>query len=139
MTKPHQAGQYVCPRCGSNEAYQSEEVTGAMALSYDTPGPVDPTMVSAIKGKVMRCKDCGEKTNWVLSAEGRRAKARRETKANSVIGIIFGVVFSLLGLYLMGAGIPGTTIIMVGCFVIAAVFFGVGILSRSMRKNIPPN
>lgn len=72
-----------------------------MAVSYDTPGPVDPTMVSAIKGNVMRCKDCGEKTNWVLSAAGSRAKARRETKANSVIGIIFGVVFSLHGLYLM--------------------------------------
>jgi DNA-directed RNA polymerase subunit RPC12/RpoP len=62
---------YVCPRCGSSDTYSSEENGRTFAVTLDTPGPVDPTLFRTMKENVTRCKNCGEKPDYIYSKEDR--------------------------------------------------------------------
>jgi hypothetical protein len=119
-------GYYQCPRCNGRNAYESEETTGAIALTLNTDNPVDPTIIRPTTGTVMRCKDCSEKTKWFDSAETIAYKAKRETKANTVIGYVGGVVFFFSGFWIIGQDLDGLTGLTIGSFVASAVFFLVG-------------
>ena len=119
-------GHYQCPRCNGRSAYESEETTGAMALTLNTDNPVDPTLIRSTTGIVMRCRDCGEKTKWYDSAETVAYKAKRDAKASIVISYLGGVVFLFMGFYIIGQDLDGTTGLTIGVFVASATFFLAG-------------
>jgi len=123
-------GHYECPRCKSREVYESRETTGAIAMSINAPGPIDPTLVNKIEETVVRCVQCREKSVWYDSAETKAFKAQRETAATRVIGFISGFLFLFGGLYILNEDLEGTTGLMVGVFSASAFFFLVGIVSR---------
>ena len=127
--KNPKTGYYKCPRCEGNNAYESKETTGAMGLTLDTNGPVDPTIIRGITGVVMRCKDCGEKTQWFDSAETKAYKSKRDASASTVICYISGVAFFLGGLFILGEGISGTMGIAIGALVLSAIFLLMGYAS----------
>jgi hypothetical protein len=128
-------GYYQCPRCNGRDVYESEETTGAMAMTLNTPGPVDPTIVNPIKGTVVRCRNCGEIAKWYDSAETVAYKAKRDAGASTVIGYIGGIVFLLLGLQISSEGLDGTRGLMIGCFVASAISFLIGFSSYSSSKE----
>ncbi len=120
-------GHYECPRCQGQDVYKSEETTGAMAMTLDTPGPVDPTLVNYTKSTVIRCRNCGEKARWFDSPETIRYKQKRDSSATKVIGIIAGIGFFFGGIYIMAQDIEGTTGLVIGAFVASAFFLLIGI------------
>jgi hypothetical protein len=122
-------GHYKCPRCESSKAYESEENTGAMGLTLNTGGPVDPTIIRATTSIVMRCSDCGEKTKWFDSAETIAYKAKRDATASTVICYVAGVIFLLAGIYVIGLDISGTTGATIFTFAMSAIFLFFGFVS----------
>lgn len=122
-------GYYECPRCNGREAYESEETTGAMATTLNTNGPVDPTIIRATTGIVMRCKDCGEKVKWFDSAETKAYKSKRDNKASTIICYFSGVLFAVFGFYVLGQDLDGTTGLTIGVFVASAAFLFMGYAS----------
>lgn len=122
-------GHYKCPRCESGKAYESEENTGAMGLTLNTDGPVDPTIIRATTSIVMRCFDCGEKTKWFDSAETRAYKAKRDATASTIICYVAGVIFLLAGIYVIGLDISGTTGATIFTFAMSAIFLFFGYVS----------
>lgn len=125
MANPR-TGHYQCPRCNGYEAYESEETTGAIATTLNTDGPVDPTIIRSTTGIVMRCKDCGEKTKWFDSAETKAYKSKRDAKASTIICYLGGGAFLFGGLYVLNAGVSGTTGLAIGAFVASAFFLFLG-------------
>lgn len=121
MVNP-KTGYYQCPRCSGNNVYESEEVIGAMGLTLNTPGAVDPTMVNQIKNKVMRCWECREVAKWIDSPETAAYKAKRDASATKLVAGVGSLGFIFLGLYIVGEGIEGTTWLAVGSFVAAGLF-----------------
>jgi hypothetical protein len=125
MANPR-TGYYQCPRCNGREAYESEETTGAMAMTLNTDNPVDPTIIRSTTGIVMRCKECGEKTRWFDSAETVAYKTKRDAKASTVISYVGGLGFLFMGFYIIGQGLEGTTGLTIGVFVASAIFLLMG-------------
>ena len=97
-----------------------------MAMTLDTDNPVDPTLIRSTTGIVMRCKECGEKTKWFDSAETKAYKAKRDTKASTVICYLGGGAFLFGGIYILGSGVSGTTGLAIGAFVMSAIFLFMG-------------
>lgn len=126
MAKVENPGHYMCPRCNGQEFYESEETTGAYAMTLDTPGPVDPTIVNRITGVVVRCVNCREKARWIDSPEALAEKSRVESVQYAWVGFVFGFVFLILGLYIAGEDIDGTSGLMYGSFAGSALMFFVG-------------
>lgn len=134
MTNIENKGRFVCPSCGGLDSYVSEETTGAYAMTLNTPGPIDPTIINPITSKVNRCRNCGEKVYWVDSPEYAAYKLNRESEASSIISIIFGVIFLFFGLWVVGESIEGTGNLALGIFVCSALFLLFG-TSRYWRKS----
>ncbi len=88
-------GYFKCIRCGGRDTYKSLETVGFSAISVDTPGPVDHTLVNANKKEITRCRACGEKAEYIMSS----AEAEREKR------IIRYILFVGLPLGLVGAWI----------------------------------
>lgn len=82
-------GYYKCIRCGGTATYMSLETVGFSAISVDTPGPVDHTLVNANKREIARCRACGEKAQYIMSS----AEAAKDKKKNLVTGIGTLVLF----------------------------------------------
>jgi hypothetical protein len=122
-------GYYQCPRCNGRNAYESEETTGAMAMTLNTNNPVDPTFIQSTSGIVMRCTECGEKTKWFDSAETKAYKAKRDANASTIICYLGGGAFLFGGIYILGAGISGTTGIAIGSFALSVIFLFMGYAS----------
>jgi DNA-directed RNA polymerase subunit RPC12/RpoP len=98
-------GVYVCPRCGSGETYSSEENGRTFALTLDTPSPVDPTILHTMKQEIVRCKKCGEKSNY----HGRKA-SKEEIQADRKVVFrllfrIYFIVFALIGAAIVYLGV----------------------------------
>jgi hypothetical protein len=131
-------GHWECTGCKGRDVYVSEEVSGAMAVTMNTPGPVDPTFINTIKNKVTRCKDCGERARWILSPEGVKAKGRRENSQTVWIGYFFGVVFAATALYFLLTwpyAIGPVILLLVGAMaLLSLIFFGVGRRSSKLKK-----
>jgi hypothetical protein len=140
MTKSKETnmGHWECTSCKGRNVYVSEEVSGAMAVTINTPGPVDPTYINTIRNKVTRCSDCGERAIWILSPEGIKAKARRENAQMVWVGYIFGVVFAATALYFWLTwpfAINLTIILIIGAMaLLSLIFFGVGRRSSKLKK-----
>jgi hypothetical protein len=128
-------GYYQCPRCNSQKVYESEETIGAMGMTLDAPGPVDPMLINRVTGKVSRCFDCGEKAIWHDSAETQAYKAKRDSSVTTVISFIGGFVFLFLGLWIIGEDLEGTTGLKIGAFVASGFFFLMGVATASDNKN----
>jgi hypothetical protein len=97
-------GYYKCPRCGGDQAYSSEENGRTFAMTLDTPGPVDPTLFHTMKQTVSRCKNCGEKTQYIMSEAD---KAQERKAAYKVFRIISLVV--LLSIPILAWAVPYLT------------------------------
>ncbi len=119
-------GHYLCPRCKSQQVYESQETTGAYAVTLDTPGPINPTFVNRIQQTIMRCINCNEKAIWIDSPEAIAAKNHRDSVGYAWVGFIFGFVFLFLGMYIADQAIDGTTGLMVGSFIGSAIMFLIG-------------
>jgi len=91
-------GYYKCPRCGGDQAYSSEENGRTFAMTLDTPGPVDPTVFHTIKETVSRCKNCGEKTNYIMSAADKAEERRAVWRVYRIISAI--VLIVIAGFYI---------------------------------------
>ena len=94
-------GHYECPRCNSTDVFESQETTGAMAFTLNTPGPVDPTIINPIKSQVYLCRNCGEKAKWIPNARYIAAKLEKETRMMPWVSAPFAVIFTLVGLYVL--------------------------------------
>ena len=86
-------GYYQCIRCGGRDTYESEETTSYTAMTIDTPGPIDHTLVNANKRKMQRCRACGERAQYIMSA----SEAEKQKK-QAMYGAIGGVVFMLIAI-----------------------------------------
>jgi hypothetical protein len=100
MGKSVNLGHWECTSCKGQNVYVSEEVSGAMGVTINTPGPVDPVFINTIKNKVTRCSDCGERASWILSPEALKAKGRRENSQMVWSGYCGGVAFAGTAIYL---------------------------------------
>ena len=100
-----------------------------MAMTLNTPGPVDPILVNHIKSTVIRCTICREKSTWHDSAETIAYKQKREKKQMKAVGLISGFGFLFGGLYIVDQGSEGTTGLAIGTFVASAIFFLIGLAS----------
>jgi hypothetical protein len=138
MAKRTNVGYWECTNCRSRDVYVSEEVSGAMAVTINTPGPVDPTFINQIKHNVTRCNHCGAKAMWVLTPEALKAKGRRENSQMVWIGYIASVVFAGVGLYFWLTwpyDFNLTIILVIGAMALfSLVFFMVGYGSSKMKK-----
>lgn len=132
-------GHYFCPRCKGVEVYESKETVGAFAVSFDSPGPVDPTLVNRIQGTVVRCVNCAEKAVWIDSPEAIAANKRQKSVEYAWVGGIFGVVFLCLGIFILSSDVPGTSGLMFGSFFGSAVFFLIGYTGYSSAKRNQTN
>jgi uncharacterized protein (DUF983 family) len=87
-------GYYQCIRCGGRDTYESEETTSYTAMTIDTPGPIDHTLVNANKRKMQRCRACGERAQYIMT----NAEAAKEKKAviTAVVSVVAFVVLMIL-------------------------------------------
>lgn len=99
MVGKHVKGHYECPRCNSSDLFESTETTGAMALTVNTPGPVDPTLISPITNRVLVCRNCGEKARWIDNPLFIAEKLAKEEKVMPWITGIFALLFAGFGIY----------------------------------------
>ena len=90
-------GHFECPRCSSREYYNSEETAGAYAMTLNTPGPVDPTIINTIKKNVTRCKECQSEMRWIPSAAALKAREKSDQKYYAFTGLFLGTLV-LVGL-----------------------------------------
>ena len=109
-----------------------------MAVTINTPGPIDPTFINTKKTKVTRCNNCGEKAMWVLTPEALKAKGRRENSQMVWVGYIFSVVFAGMGLYFWLTwpyDLDLTITLVIGAMaLLSLVFFLVGHGSSQLKK-----
>jgi hypothetical protein len=138
MAKTENTGYWECTNCRGRDVYVSEEISGAMAVTINTPGPIDPTYINPIKNKVTRCNVCSERAMWVLTPEALKAKGRRENSQMVWIGYIFSVVFAGMGFYFWLTwpyDFDLTIILIIGAMVLfSLIFFVVGYGSSQMKK-----
>jgi hypothetical protein len=138
MGKSVSTGHWECTSCKGQNVYVSEEVSGAMAVTINTPGPIDPTYINTIKNKVTRCSDCGERASWILSPEALKAKGRRENAQMVWIGYLGGVAFAGSALYLWLTWpyeFELTIILLIGASaLLSLIFFSVGYSGSQMKK-----
>lgn len=85
-------GYFKCIRCGGTDTYKSLETTGFNAVSIDNPGPIDQTFVTSNKSEITRCRACGEKAQYIMSA----AESAKANKSNKLFAIGIVVVFILV-------------------------------------------
>jgi hypothetical protein len=94
-------GYYQCIRCGGGEAYTSQENGRTFALTLDTPSPVDPTMFHTFKQSTSRCRNCGEKSKYVVDEYDIRSSAKFQIilgwVAGSFLLVSGSVTFFLYG------------------------------------------
>jgi|LakMenE01Jun11ns_1017448.scaffolds.fasta_scaffold9741767_1 hypothetical protein len=134
-------GYYLCPRCNGRDAYESTETTGAMAMTLNTPGPVDPTIVNQVKGIVMRCRDCGEQVKWNDSAETLAYKAQRDTNWAAWFGTPAGFAMVIAGIYFINDPYIGSTVgekVTIGFLLVMGSLFllgGIGTIMDEMKKG----
>ena len=138
MGKSTNTGHWECTSCKSQNVHVSEEVSGAMGVTINTPGPIDPIFINTIKNKVTRCSDCGEKAMWILSPEALAAKGRKENSQMVWIGYFGGVTFAGTALYL-GLTWPYdfelTIILLIGASaLLSLIFFSVGYSGSQLKK-----
>lgn len=138
MGKSINTGHWECTSCKGQNVYVSEEVSGATAVTINTPGPIDPTFVNTIKNKVTRCSDCGQRAIWILSPEALAAKGRKENSQMVWIGYIFGVVFAAMAAYFWLTwpfDFELTIILVIGAMILLSlIFFSVGYGSSQLKK-----
>jgi ribosomal protein L37E len=89
-------GYYKCMRCGGTDTYKSEETTSYTAMTIDTPGPIDHTLVNANKREIARCRACGEKAQYIMS----KSEAENQKK-QAMYGAIGGAVFMVIAILLI--------------------------------------
>ncbi|MEY5018399.1 MAG: hypothetical protein RJB54_317 [Actinomycetota bacterium] len=126
MGKVSNPGHYWCPRCKGEEFYESQETTGAYAVTLNTPGPVDPTFVNRIQGTVVRCVNCGEKAQWIDSPEAIAEKSRVNSLGYGWVGSIGGAAFLFLALYGASLGLDDVAGVIWACLGASALFFFIG-------------
>ncbi len=119
-------GYHECPRCFSRDVYESQETSGAIAYTLNTPGPIDPTIINPIKNQIFMCRNCGEKANWFFNQEYIEEKRRRESKVIPFVTAPFAAVFLLLGIYVFNdpwLSTSGTGLIAgIGSLALAVIF-----------------
>jgi hypothetical protein len=139
MGKSTNTGHWECTGCKGQNVYVSEEVSGAMAVTINTPGPVDPTFINTIKNKVTRCSNCGEKVIWILSPEALAAKGRKENSQMVWIGYISGVVFAAVAAYFWLTwpyDFDLTIILVIGAnILLSLIFFSMGYSSLKLKRT----
>jgi hypothetical protein len=99
MTKILNNGHWQCRKCGGRDVYISKETTGAYAMTLNTPGPVDPTIVNTVKSNIRRCKACNEKAVWIMAEEAIQEMNRRENTLTAWISLpsaVFLAVFPFM-------------------------------------------
>jgi hypothetical protein len=116
MGKNIAKGKQVCIRCKSDRIYYTEETIGAIGMTLNTPGPVDPVLVNSVKGTVSRCQDCGGRTRYVYS-EGQLS---RMDKWSGMASMALGYGAALAGI---AAGIANSNLPEVVTFLSFAVPF----------------
>jgi DNA-directed RNA polymerase subunit RPC12/RpoP len=94
-------GYYKCIRCGGGDVYTSEENGRTFAVTLDTPSAVDPTLFHTMKQTTSRCRNCGEKSQYVVDEYDIRSSAKFQIILGWVLGsvllVIGGVTFFLYG------------------------------------------
>jgi DNA-directed RNA polymerase subunit RPC12/RpoP len=85
-------GSYKCPSCSGKTYYSSRETSGAYAITLNTPGPVDPTIVNTLKTTVIRCKSCQSEMKWIPTAAARKAMEKSDQKYYAFTGLFTGVL-----------------------------------------------
>ncbi len=81
-------GYYKCIRCGGGEAYTSEENGRTFAVTLDTPSAVDPTLFHTMKQTVTRCKNCGEKTQYIMSETDKAQERKAAWKVFRIVSLV---------------------------------------------------
>ncbi len=89
-------GYYQCIRCGGGDVYNSQENGRTFAVTLDTPSAVDPTMFHTMKQTVIRCKACGEKSNYIYTEEDHAAS---KALADKVSQRLFAAVILFVGAF----------------------------------------
>jgi hypothetical protein len=124
MTKILGNGHWQCRNCQSRNLYNSEETTGAVAMTYNTPGPVDPTIVRTLTSNVLRCLDCNEKAVWIIAQEAVDEMNRRENVMGIWLGFTLSLVFAAIPFTLYDSPTEGLLF-----FGFSAVFLITGVWS----------
>jgi DNA-directed RNA polymerase subunit RPC12/RpoP len=131
-------GHYECPRCLSKDVYESEESIGAVAMTLDTPGPVNPTLINSVNAQVYRCRNCGEKAQLIFSQKYIAQKARKEAKAMPWATAPFAIIFLFVAIYIFNdpyIGNSGTGIALaIGCVILSLIF---GLVAFTAIKAAP--
>jgi hypothetical protein len=65
--------------------YKTKEATSAYAVTFDVPGPIDPTFVNTVETTVYRCRVCGEKATYRETEYGRTKRLEEQRKLFSII------------------------------------------------------
>jgi hypothetical protein len=116
MGKAVTKSKQVCISCGGEHVFYTEETIGAIGMTMNTPGPVDPVLVNTVKGTVSRCQDCGGRTRYVHSQE----QLSRMDKWSGLASMILGYGAALAGI---AAGIANSYIPEMVTFLFFAVPF----------------
>lgn len=138
MRETANSGHWVCPRCQSTEAFESQEVTGAYAVTYNTPGPIDPTFINQVKSRVVRCNSCGEKTDWVYSEEAKTIMRRRSHTRMIWIGNIGGLIFIAVTVF-WAISLSSDSVLWATAVIpafLSAVFFVVGLNGKLEKRRV---
>ena len=133
MTKIIGNGHWACRKCGGTDLYNSEETTGAYAMTLNTPGPVDPTVINTLKSNILRCKACQEKATWIMSGEAVKEMNRRENSAGAWISFPGAIIIGSIPFMLYEPPFETYAIL----FGLAAVLFANGFWSLSRKKDVP--
>ena len=140
MGKEIPLGHWECVRCFGRDAYESEEVTGAIAGTINVPGPVSPTFINSITSKVYRCRNCGEKSKWVDSPEEVEAKKRRGVvlalRLSRIAAVMFAVTAIAIPLIFGGDYIPVSIIPAIGS---VSFYFAFLVGKESMKLESEEN
>lgn len=84
----------MCIRCNGEKIYYTEETVGAIGMTMNTPGPVDPVLVNSIRGTVSRCQECGGPTRYIHSKE----QLSRMDSWSGMASMILGYRAALVGI-----------------------------------------
>jgi hypothetical protein len=115
-------GYWQCAKCKSKDVYISEETSGAYAMTLNTPGPVDPTIINTISSNVTRCNNCNSRAIWVLTEAGQQRNAKLSMQISFVAGVIFFLA-PFVAQIVTGLSFPE---IWIGSLIASAFFFFVG-------------
>jgi DNA-directed RNA polymerase subunit RPC12/RpoP len=141
-------GSYKCPSCSGKTYYSSRETSGAYAITLNTPGPVDPTIVNTLKTTVIRCKSCQSEMKWIPTAAARKAMEKSDQKYYAFTGLFTGVLGLLCYVAVIGyAASTGLTsflfesgefwLFTAFCIPFSLLMIRTGIKNRRKLKNDP--